>query len=53
MDIFPDTYTGTELVTAVSDAISANIAVVLVVFGAMVGLRYVIRFVNHSVKGRL
>lgn len=45
---------GTDLVTAVQNAISGNIAAVLIVLGAIVGLKFATRLVNGAVsRGKL
>lgn len=49
--IFP-TDAGADLVTAITGAISDNIAVVLVVLGFVVGLKIVTRLFNGGLHGR-
>lgn len=49
--IFPTT-AGADLVSAITSAISDNIAVVLVVLGFVVGLKIVTRLFNGGLHGR-
>lgn len=50
--IFP-TSAGTDLVAAITTAISDNISVVLTVFGFMVGLGLVLRLFRKSAHGKI
>lgn len=46
------TGSGSDLVTAITSAISDNITEILVVLGFVVGLKFVFHFFNKSVKGK-
>lgn len=48
-----ETADATALVTQVTTAISDNIAPVLVVLGAVVGMRFAARLLNGSTKGKV
>lgn len=48
-----DATSGAALVTAVTDVISDNIAGILVVLGAMVGIAFARKLLNRSTKGRV
>jgi hypothetical protein len=50
--IFPAA-AATDLITGVTTAISDNIGVVLSVLAFTVGLKYVLRLFNKSVKGKV
>lgn len=50
--ILPST-AGADIVTAITGAISSDIAPVLVVLGFVVGLRVVFKLLNRSTKGKL
>jgi hypothetical protein len=49
---FP-TGAASDLITAITTALSDNVGVVLAVLGFTVGLKYVIRWFNHSLRGRI
>ena len=49
---FPTT-TATDFVSAVTGVLSDNIGVVLAIFGAMFGIKFIFRLVNKSTKGHL
>ncbi|MEI7632533.1 MAG: hypothetical protein WCJ60_04415 [bacterium] len=50
--IFP-TGAAADLITAITGAITDNIAPVLAVLGFAVGLKVILRMFNKSVKGRI
>jgi hypothetical protein len=52
MTILPST-AGADVVSAITGALTDNIAPVLVVFGAIVGIRWVFRLFNHGAKGKV
>lgn len=52
MAMLPTT-AGADIVTAITGAISDNIAPILVVLGFVVGLKFVLRFLNRSTTGKL
>lgn len=52
MQILPST-AGADVVSAITSALSDNIAPILVVFGAVVAIRWVFRLFNHSTKGKV
>lgn len=52
MEILPAS-AGTDVVTAITTALTDNIAPILVVFGAIVAIRWVFRLFNHSAKGKV
>lgn len=52
MSIFP-VGSDTTMISGITDAISDNIVIILAVLAFTVGLRYVLRLFNHSVKGKV